>query len=380
MEEEAVVPFRINDVDMLVAVTGEAPGETNFERIVSQTFETFGTELQDSLIKSSEVFNKEGDVMKPIVPDETTVTNTSKNSSTLDWTILGSSIAGGICLALIVSLLLVKSRKRRNNDAMVPETTLSDAKSKSFSVSSVREGSSFREYSLIKLVSIEASRSLQKNEEEDDCIIAPPTPMGVDIPNGLENSPADITSEISPASCFGEFACCQNTVERLDTFEGQNAGQNQLIDSSLMQDDQVDDGTTTYATGLSTAMMTNETGTKMSRDHFSSSQSDSSELEGLRLVVSNTNTFSNFESKSGTEPRTEPIPTTSTGKRGLFSFRPTTFLKRRTADRNTTIDDSMDVEDCCANDNWTVKTNSILTPKKANTTSNNSMRGNSSSF
>lgn len=376
---------------MLVAVTGDAPGETNFAQIVSQTFETFGTELQDSLRKTSPSFSEgENNVVKPVVPpeDETTdVTQTSPNGPTLDWAILGSAMAGGVCLALIVSLLLVKNRSRRHqsNDSNPPEHMIEDAKSKSFSVSSVRDASSYREYSLIKLVSVEASRSLQKNDEDDDCMALPPTPLGIDtVPGTLLNSPEEIKSELSPASSyFGELGCCQNTLNRFDTFEGPSSillNQNAETNPSTVQDDF--DRNSTYMTGISsTAMMTNETATKM--DHLSSSQSDSSDLEGLRLVVSNTNTFSNTGSKVDTEQPVERFQAQAEEKRGFFSFRPTLFSKRRsTMQKSAAVADSMEVdEDCCAADNWTVRTNSILTPRQANTTNGNtSIKGQSGSF
>ena len=389
-DDAAVVPFRVKNVEMLVAVTGDAPGETNFAQVVSQTFTTFGTELQDSLSKTSTAFSDaENNVETPNVPtDETTeVTRTSSTEPALDWTILGSAMAGGVCLALIVSLLLVKSRNRRQNDIdMPPEATIEDAKSKSFSVSSVRDGSSFREYSLIKLVSIEASRSLQKNEEEDDCMVMPPTPLGIDtVPDSLMNSPEEIKSELSPGSeYFGQLGgCCQNALDRFDTFEGPSSimlNENAEANPSILQDDF--DRNSTYMTGMSsTAMMTNETATKI--DQLSSSQSESSDLEGLRLVVSNTNTFSNAGSKVETEPPVvERFQAQVEEKRGFFSFRPTLFGKRRSAMRTAGADDSMEVEeDCCAVDNWTVRTNSILTPRKANTTNGNtSIKGQSGSF
>ena len=373
---------------MLVAVTGDAPGETNFAQVVSQTFETFGTELQDSLSKTSPAFSNGGnnDVVKPDVPTGETnaVTRSSTEDPTLDWAILGSAVAGGVGLALIVSLLLVKNRSRRHVEATnLPETnTIEGAKSKSFSVSSVRDASSFRDHTLIKLVSIEASRSLQRNEEEED--VMPPTPLGIDtVPVSLLNSPEEIKSELSPASSYlGEMGCCQNAINRFDTFEGAASSvvlnPNAETNPSIAQDDF--DRNSTYMTGMSSnAMMTNETATKM--DHMSSSQSESSDLEGLRLVVSNTNTFSNAGSKVETEPTvTFSAPTEE--KRGFFSFRPSLFAKRRSTMKRAGGDDSMEVdEDCCAVDNWTVRTNSILTPRKANTTTGNtSMKGQSGSF
>ncbi len=382
--DAAVVPFRVNDVELLVEVTGDAPGETNFSNVVSQTFETFGTELKDSLTQTSDAFSDsegEGDVVTPEGPAEeeiTDVTRPSTNSPTLDWTILGSAIAGGVCLALIVSLLLVKNRSRRHTTTPEPaETKIDLAKSKSFSVSSVRDGSSFREYSLIKLVSIEASRSLAKNEGDDDGDILPPTPLGVDtVPGTLLNSPEEIKSELSPSSFFGDLGCCNNNIDRVDTDMG---NVERPVDSQYTETNF--DRNSTYMTGVSsTAMMTNETATKI--DDFMSSQSDSSDLEGLHLA--NTNTFSNLESKGETEQQVKTFNAQVESKRRMFSFRPT-FLKPKSSgvvnSNHQVVNDSTEVEeDCCATDNWTVRTNSILTPRKANTTANGSVKGQSGSF
>jgi hypothetical protein len=381
---------------MLVAVTGAAPGETNFAQVVSQTFETFGTELQDSLSQTSAAFRNDGEnnnVVKPVTPtgETTNITNASSSDQpTLDWAILGSAMAGGVCLALIVSLLLVKSRNRRLIDSENQKkiNAIEAAKSKSFSVSSVRDASSFREYSLIKLVSIEASRSLQKNEDEDECMVIPPTPLGIDtVPDTLMNSPEEIKSELSPASSYlGEMGCCHNPLSRFDTFEGPTSSilvpTKADTNTSIIQDDF--DRNSTYMTGLSsTAMTTNETATNETAtkiDHLSSSQSESSDLEGLRLVVSNTNTFSHAESKIDEPPTMFQAQVEE--KRGLFSFRSPLFSKRRSAKLPAKVEDSMEVEeDCCATDNWTIRTNSILTPRKANTTTGNtSIKGQSGSL
>ena len=381
-DDAAVIPFRVKDVELLVEVTGDAPGETNFSNVVSQTFETFGTELKDSLTQTSDAFSDsedEGNVVTPEGPAEETtdVTRTSTNGSTLDWAILGSAIAGGVCLALIVSLFLVKNRSRRHAVTTEPttETKIDLAKSKSFSVSSVRDVSSFREYSLIKLVSIEASRSLAKNEGEDDGDLLPPTPLGVDtVPDTLQNSPEEIKSELSPSSFFGDLVCCNNNIDRMDTDLGNIEGP---VDTQNTEANF--DRNSTYMTGLSSAA--NETATKM--DDFMSSQSDSSDLEGLHLALSNTNTFSNHETKGETEQRVEEFKAQTESKRRTFSFRPH-FLKPRSSVVNgnhQVVNDSTEVEeDCCATDNWTVKTNSVLTPKKANTTASGSVKGQSGSF
>lgn len=368
LQEEAFVPFAINDDVMMVAVTGNAPGEANFAQVVSQTFETFGTELENTLRETSDIFDEDGaDVVSPTVPEEEVDVQPSKNSPTLDWTILASAIAGGVCLALLVSLLLVKKSRNNTTTIISPERNISDVQSKSFSVSSVRDGSSFKEFNLIKLISIEASRSLQRNDDDEGEII-PPTPLGIDaVPDTLMNSPEEIKSELSPSSNFGDgFGCCRNALENSDTFDGPNI----TAVSTLNRNGQ--SHVTSY-TGLSTAMMTDQE-SGINRDQLSSSQSDLSDLEGLKLVVSTTNTFSNCE------PQEKQVQTPT--RRSFFKMRPTYFLHRPTTATNAISRDvsMVDTGDCCGNDNWTVRTNSIITPRKTNTTSGNSMTGRSNSF
>jgi hypothetical protein len=373
MEDEALVTFRTKDVDLLLEVTGEAQGGTDFAQVVSKTFETFGEELEKNLVESSAFFRDEGSVTEPIVPEKSA--SPSNGGMTMDWIVLGGAIAGGVCLALVVSLFLVKKRLRHNNK---PERTLSNERSKSFSVSSFRETSSFREAPLIKLVSIEATRSLQKDEEED-CMNIPPTPMGEDIPENLVTSPVDIQSELSPASFFGECGGCYQGIQHHDTFEGIIVHQSTTFDATN-EVDHVEDGNATLNTGMSSYGMTYETGDKTSREEHLS-MSDSSELEGLRLIGSNTNTnantfLTNDESKAGIEQKFVPP---ATERRGFFYFaRPASLRKRRTQTENNVTMDSGDMQDCCANDSWTIRTNSLVTPRKANTT--NSIKAKSGSF
>jgi hypothetical protein len=375
--QEVLVPFPINGKELLLAVSGDVPNDTNFAQVVNKTFDTFGEELQSSLIAASPAFRSEGNEATPIVPDgeESTNRSPSSDSAPVDWMVLGFAIAGGVCLALIVSLFIVKRKISSHQQSL--QNSLSQDPSKGISVSSIRDSQrSFRETPVIKLVSIEASRSLQQKEEEDEMAI-PPTPFGVDIPNNLFNSPAEIESEISPSSFFGDCPCSGN-MKQMDTFEGLAMDQSETFDATIGEPDVTMDGHTTFNTGITsfggTTANDDFLGDKMSRELMST---DSSELEGLRLVTSTPNTNVNTvptmdDSKNGVEQQFIPP---SNGRRGFFSFvRPISLRKRPPP---STLD-SGDVQDCCANDSWTVRTNSLLTPRKANTT--NSMQAKSTSF
>jgi hypothetical protein len=378
--QEVVVPFPINGKELLLAVTGDVPDDTDFAQVVTKTFDTFGVELQNSLSAASPAFQAEGSDATPIVPEDEESINRSpsSNGAPVDWMVLGISIAGGVCLALIVSLFIVKRKNSSHQKSL--QNSLSRDPSKSISVSSIRDSQpSYRETPVIRLVSIEASRSLQQKDDEDEMAI-PPTPFGVDIPNNLFNSPAEIESEISPSSFFGDCPCSGN-MKQTDTFDGFAGGHSEAYDATIGEPDVTVDGQTTFNTGITgitsfegTTANDDFMGEKLSREPMSS---DSSELEGLRLVNSNRSTTAVLvptmdDSKNGVEQQFIPP---SNERRGFFSFvRPISLRKRLPP----SILDSGDVQDCCANDSWTVRTNSLLTPRKANTT--NTIKAKSTSF
>ena len=355
--QEVLVPFSTtNDMDLLLAVTGDVPDDgTDFSQVVAKTFETFGEEFQNSLNEASPAFSGDGNQATPIIPeDEVPNRSPSSDGFPMDWVILGSAIAGGVCLALIVSFFIIKRIKHPTQQAL--PNSMSKDLSKSDS-----QAASFRGTPAIKMVTVEASPSLQQQDEE---MVMPPTPFGIDIPNNLFNSPAEIASEISPSSVFGDCPCSGN-MRQTDTFDG--------LDATIGENDVTVDGHTTFNTGMTSfgATTTNDDfGERMSREQLST---DSSELEGLRLVTSNTNgnvASSILESKNGIEQEFIPF---STGRRGFFSFLRLSSLRKRSS---PDLQDSGDVQDCCAQDSnsWTIRTNSLLTPRKANTTSSANLK------
>lgn len=224
LQEGGEVTVRIKDIDVLVNVTSSVvlPETQSFQDIVNRTFDTFGTEFRSDLSASSGFFQETGaagTAVTPVVKDTAPTTKAGKKK--LPWAVIGGAIAGGVCLALAVSFLVLRNRGGNAPAEEVP----SNQRSKSISCSS------FRDMTLMKIVSVKPSknrapppvkekRSLEEkvirsleDASDDGVVMVAPTPIR--IPEMVDGSPADIESELSPSSYLGECGCLEQT----DTFD-----------------------------------------------------------------------------------------------------------------------------------------------------------------
>jgi hypothetical protein len=216
LQEETEIVFRTKLVVLVLKATSSAllPSGTVFHDVVQKTFDTFGGEFRDDLTTKSEFFRNDNADEKatPIIQDSARSVDADATDR-MPWLIVGTSAAGGVCLALIVSFLLIKQRRDRRQPHFMNSYQSSNSTSKVASNTLSKSDSDlpFRGWNEEK-----ATLPPCKSDRKDDFIFMaklPPTPVPepINIPKTVENTQVDITSEISPASYFGECGCLQQT-------------------------------------------------------------------------------------------------------------------------------------------------------------------------
>jgi hypothetical protein len=264
-------------VVLVLKATSSAPLPSGavFYDVVQQTFDTFGGEFRDDLTTKSEFFRNDNADEKatPIVQDSTRSVDADAVDHIPIWTVAAAA-AGGVCLALVVSFLLIKQRRDRRQPHFMNSYQSSNSTSKVASNTLSKSDSDlpFRGWNEEKAI-----LPPSKSDRKDDFIFMaklPPAPVPepINIPKTVENTQVDITSEISPASYFGECGCLQQTA----TFDA-------------VLGDPVVDGDLENALGGSNELVPR------------SGTVDSTELHGLQLVA--TSNLSMAETVEATQAR-----------------------------------------------------------------------------